>query len=100
MAHELTTPANGPGGSTSGYPQLGPGWSNGLSGSNRPPNSLASSVNNSNNNAYLMPTSPPNGRRGSSDGYRPTIKKTTGQIPACLVNASVTYCGNNQIYAF
>ena len=26
--------------------------------------------------------------------------KATGQKPACLVNASVTYCGNNQIYAF
>lgn len=23
-----------------------------------------------------------------------------GQRPACLVNASVTYCGDNQIYAF
>lgn len=28
------------------------------------------------------------------------MSKTTGQKPACLVNASVTYCGNNQIYAF
>lgn len=28
------------------------------------------------------------------------IRKTTGQKPACLVNASVTYCGNDQIYAF
>ncbi|KAK2799273.1 hypothetical protein FQN50_008549 [Emmonsiellopsis sp. PD_5] len=47
-----------------------------------------------------MPTSPPKGRRGSGDGYHPTIKKSTGHPPACLVNASVTYCGNNQIYAF
>ncbi len=28
------------------------------------------------------------------------ITKTTGQRPACLVNASVTYCGNDQIYVF
>lgn len=47
-----------------------------------------------------MPTSPSKARRLSSDGYRPRIAKTTGQKPACLVNASVTYCGNNQIYAF
>lgn len=48
---------------------------------------------------YLMPTSPAKGRRGSID-YRPTIKKSGGNVPACLVNASVTYCGNDQIYAF
>lgn len=34
------------------------------------------------------------------DGYRPKVTRTLGQKPACLVNASVTYCGNNQIYAF
>jgi hypothetical protein len=50
-------------------------------------------------NTYLMPTSPAKGRRGSTD-YRPSIKKTVGNVPACLVNASVTYCGNDQIYAF
>lgn len=32
--------------------------------------------------------------------YRPKVTRTLGQRPACLVNASVTYCGNNQIYAF
>lgn len=31
---------------------------------------------------------------------RTTIYKASGQIPACLVNASVTYCSNDQIYAF
>lgn len=46
-----------------------------------------------------MPTSPAKGRRGSTD-YRPTVKKALGHVPACLVNASVTYCGNDQIYAF
>jgi hypothetical protein len=50
---------------------------------------------------YLMPTSPAKNRRlSSADGYRPRVVKATGQKPACLVNASVTYCGNNQIYAF
>ena len=32
--------------------------------------------------------------------YRPKVTRTLGQRPAVLVNASVTYCGNNQIYAF
>ncbi|RDW87788.1 hypothetical protein BP5796_03482 [Coleophoma crateriformis] len=53
----------------------------------------------SSNNTFLMPTSPAKGR-SSMDGYRPKITRTLGQRPACLVNASVTYCGNNQIYAF
>src|SRR5271163_2699437 len=50
---------------------------------------------------YLMPTSPAKNRRNSClDGYRPKVAKATGHKPACLVNASVTYCGNDQIYAF
>lgn len=49
------------------------------------------------NNTYIMPNSPMKNR---SDGYRPKVTRTLGQRPACLVNASVTYCGNNQIYAF
>lgn len=48
--------------------------------------------------AFLMPTSATR-RRGSAD-YRPSIKKAQGHIPACLVNASVTYCNDDQIYAF
>lgn len=60
------------------------------------PSSAASS-----NNTFLMPNSPVKGR-SSGDGYsyRPKVTRTLGQRPACLVNASVTYCGNNQIYAF
>lgn len=58
------------------------------------PGSAASS-----NNTFLMPNSPIKGRL-SMEGYRPKITRTVGQRPACLVNASVTYCGNNQIYAF
>ncbi|MCJ1302810.1 hypothetical protein MMC08_005615 [Hypocenomyce scalaris] len=54
----------------------------------------------SSNNTYLLPVSPTKGRRASSDAYKPKIASTCGQRPACLVNASVTYCGNNQIYAF
>ncbi|CRK33989.1 hypothetical protein BN1708_006244 [Verticillium longisporum] len=51
------------------------------------------------NNTYIMPNSPIKNRTGL-DGYRPKVTKTLGQRPACLVNASVTYCGNNTIYAF
>lgn len=50
-------------------------------------------------NTYIMPNSPSKARP-AADGYRPRITRTLGQRPACLVNASVTYCGNNQIYAF
>ncbi|TGO56732.1 hypothetical protein BCON_0074g00280 [Botryotinia convoluta] len=50
-------------------------------------------------NTFLMPNSPVKNRLGM-DGYRPKVTRTLGQRPACLVNASVTYCGNNQIYAF
>lgn len=39
-------------------------------------------------------------KKAATDGYRPKVTRTLGQRPACLVNASVTYCGNNQIYAF
>lgn len=42
----------------------------------------------------------PTKARPSVDGYRPKVTRTLGQRPACLVNASVTYCGNNEIYAF
>lgn len=52
----------------------------------------------SSNNTYIMPNSPLKNR--AMDGYRPKITRTLGQRPACLVNASVTYCGDNQIYAF
>ncbi|KAL8744959.1 MAG: hypothetical protein Q9190_002847 [Brigantiaea leucoxantha] len=68
---------------------------NGFSSTPRLPGSAASS-----NNTYLMPTSPSKKARGVNDSYRPKIARTCGQRPACLVNASVTYCGNDQIYAF
>ncbi|KAG9235964.1 hypothetical protein BJ875DRAFT_457728 [Amylocarpus encephaloides] len=55
----------------------------------------------SSNNTFLMPNSPVKGRQSSGNyNYRPKVTRTLGQRPACLVNASVTYCGNNQIYAF
>lgn len=54
----------------------------------------------SSNNTFLMPNSPVKGRRNNGDVYRPKITRTLGQRPACLVNASVTYCGDNAIYAF
>ena len=59
-----------------------------------PPSAVSSS-----NNTYIMSNSPANAR-SLVDGYRPKVTRTLGQRPACLVNASVTYCGNNQIYAF
>jgi len=46
-----------------------------------------------------MPNSPLK-KLGITDGYRPRVTRTLGNRPACLVNASVTHCGNNQIYAF
>lgn len=52
----------------------------------------------SSNNTYIMPSSPM--KKAATDGYRPKVTRTLGQRPACLVNASVTYCGNNQMYAF
>ena len=61
----------------------------------RTPSSTTSS-----NNTYLMPTSPSKKAKGTGDNYKPKIVRTCGQRPACLVNASVTYCGNDQIYAF
>jgi len=62
--------------------------------------SKTSGTNTPTASTYLMPTSPAKNRGGSSDAQKPKISKTTGQKPACLVNASVTYCGNDQIYAF
>jgi hypothetical protein len=52
------------------------------------------------NNTFLMTASPVKGRKSSADGYKPKIITTVGAKPACLVNASVTYVGNDQIYAF
>jgi hypothetical protein len=34
------------------------------------------------------------------ENYKPQVMRTCGAKPACLVSASVTYCGNNQVYAF
>lgn len=48
--------------------------------------------------AYLLPASPA-GRQPAAD-YRPGVKKALGHVPACLVNASVTFCNNDHIYAF
>ena len=50
-------------------------------------------------NSFVMST-PPVRRRGPDDSYKPKIITTVGARPACLVNASVTFVGNDQIYAF
>lgn len=68
-------------------------------GSHQPANAALTPASGSSNNTYIMPNSPMKGR-SMMDGYRPKVTRTLGQRPACLVNASVTYCGNNQIYAF
>ena len=97
MAQPPHTPVTGSSNSFGGqYQAYG---SNGtLSGpgtSTRTPTSSSSS-----GNTYLLPISPMKGRRFASDNYKPKILRTCGQRPACLVNASVTYCGDNKIYAF
>ncbi|KAK4627077.1 RING finger protein B [Fulvia fulva] len=58
-------------------------------------------VSNTSNNTYVMSRSPvKNSRRRTGEPYLPKIITTVGQRPACLVNASVTYVGNDLIYAF
>lgn len=53
------------------------------------------------NQTYVMSGSPvKNSRRRTGEPYTPQIITTVGQRPACLVNASVTYVGNDMIYAF
>ncbi|KAG8630599.1 hypothetical protein KVT40_002218 [Elsinoe batatas] len=53
------------------------------------------------NNTYVMSGSPrKTSRKRLHEPYLPKIITTVGQRPACLVNASVTYVGNDQIYAF
>jgi hypothetical protein len=47
-----------------------------------------------------MSASPVRNRRSAVEGYRPKMISTIGAKPACLVNASVTYVGDDQIYAF
>ncbi|RMZ67392.1 kelch repeat [Pyrenophora seminiperda CCB06] len=54
----------------------------------------------SNNNTFLMSASPFRSRRSAAEGYKPKMISTIGAKPACLVNASVTYVGDDQIYAF
>lgn len=54
----------------------------------------------SSNNTYLMSDSPVRSRRPGTGSYKPKIITTVGAKPACLVNASVTYVGNDLIYAF
>lgn len=63
------------------------------------PNSTPASVSSS-NNTFLMSASPVQRRRLNGESYKPKIITTVGARPACLVNASVTYVGNDQIYAF
>lgn len=61
---------------------------------------LTSASASSSSNTFLMSASPIRNRKAATDSYRPKIISTIGAKPACLVNASVTYVGNDQIYAF
>lgn len=55
----------------------------------------------SSTNTFLMSASPVrSSRKSMGDGYKPKMISTIGAKPACLVNASVTYVGDDQIYAF
>lgn len=65
-----------------------------------PATTTTPSSSSSPNNTFLMTASPVKNRKSSADGYKPKIITTIGAKPACLVNASVTYVGNDQIYAF
>ncbi|KAJ6110943.1 hypothetical protein N7486_003178 [Penicillium sp. IBT 16267x] len=62
------------------------------------PRSARSVLSMQQQDAYLLPASPAGGRPATD--YRPSVKKAQGHVPACLVNASVTYCSNDHIYAF
>ena len=59
-----------------------------------------SNISNASGNTYMMAGSPLKKLRTGSESFRPKVQKTGGQKLACLVNASVTHCGNDQIYAF
>lgn len=95
MVQQPNTPAPGSQTTALQQTQMSASTWNGFGTPHRTPASASSS-----NNTYLLPRSPTKGRRASSDAYKPRIARTCGQRPACLVNASVTYCGSNQIYAF
>ncbi|GAB7351748.1 hypothetical protein MBLNU459_g2330t1 [Dothideomycetes sp. NU459] len=64
--------------------------------------SSSSRTSTGSNNTYVMTGSPrrTGRKRNAHEPYMPKIITTVGQRPACLVNASVTYVGNDQIYAF
>jgi len=65
------------------------------------PSNSTARVSSMSNNTFVMSGSPvKNARRRTGEPYSPKIITTVGQRPACLVNASVTYVGNDLIYAF
>lgn len=80
----------------------GPAVPNPVSSTNTPlvPRNADTPASSSSNNTYLMSASPLQKRKVSHDSYKPKIITTVGARPACLVNASVTYVGNDEIYAF
>lgn len=52
-------------------------------------------------NTFVMARSPRKlSQQPHNEPYLPRIITAVGEKPACLVNASVTYTGNNVIYLF
>ncbi|KAL5439921.1 hypothetical protein PMIN06_009803 [Paraphaeosphaeria minitans] len=71
--------------------------------SNTPQVALTSTTpitGNAANNPFVMSASPARNRRSTAERYKPKLITTVGAKPACLVNASVTYVGKDEIYAF
>ncbi|KAF2115119.1 kelch repeat protein [Lophiotrema nucula] len=74
---------------------------NPTSSASTPPSAVTAPPGSGNsNNTFLMTASPVRNRKAASDGYKPKIITTVGAKPACLVNASVNYVGDDLIYAF
>ena len=74
---------------------------NPTSSTSTPPSAVIAPPGSGNsNNTFLMTASPVRNRKSASDGYKPKIITTVGAKPACLVNASVNYVGDDLIYAF
>ncbi|KAI1106172.1 galactose oxidase [Jackrogersella minutella] len=92
-------PANSPNNTNTSNPSHAPSAPSLTPSTSHAPTPISAMSAVSSNNTFVMPNSPMKSRP-MMDGYRPKVTRTLGQRPACLVNASVTYCGNNQIYAF
>lgn len=66
-------------------------------------NSLAgidpAAADNASDRTFML-SGTPEGARPTPRPYRPQVIATVGHRPTCLVNASITHAGKDQIYAF